>query len=145
MTVQSSTALYDAIKSGIQMTDSAEGDSDAIRAVVVLTDGQANQGATRMDSIVRLMSVSEVNIREFRGYENDSTAFDTSGKQVAKKEIIGSGLAISTRQPVQIFFIGIGDADMEVGRILSQATGAEFQGVADQDLAQLLEQFSKYF
>jgi Ca-activated chloride channel homolog len=145
MTVQSSTALYDAIKSGIQMTDSAEGDSDAIRAVVVLTDGQANQGVTRMDSIVRMMSVSEVNIREFRGYENDSTAFDTSGRPVAKKDILGSGLAMSTRHPVQVFFIGIGDADMEVGRILSQATGAEFQGVADQDLAQLLEQFSKYF
>ena len=37
------------------------------------------------------------------------------------------------------------DADMEVGRMLAQATGAEFQGVTDKDLAQLLEEFSKYF
>jgi len=41
---------------------------------------------------------------------------------------------------------GIGkDADMEVGRILAQATDAEFQGVTDKDLARLLEEFSKYF
>ena len=37
------------------------------------------------------------------------------------------------------------DADLEVGRILSQATGAEFLGVTEDDLAQVLEEFSKYF
>jgi hypothetical protein len=34
---------------------------------------------------------------------------------------------------------------MEVGRILAEATGAEFQGVAEEDLANVLEEFSKYF
>ena len=44
--VGGSTALYDAIKVGIEMTDLAGGDPDAIRALVVLTDGQATAGAT---------------------------------------------------------------------------------------------------
>ena len=39
------TALYDAIRAGIEMTDAAEGEEAAIRAVVVLTDGRANRGA----------------------------------------------------------------------------------------------------
>ncbi len=55
-------------------------------------------------------------------------------------------LAIETEHPVQIFFIGIGeDADLDVGRILAEATGAEFQGVSDEDLASVLAEYSKYF
>ena len=38
-----------------------------------------------------------------------------------------------------------GDADMDVGRILSQATGAAFRGVAEDDLAEVLQAFSQYF
>ena len=34
---------------------------------------------------------------------------------------------------------------MDVGRILAEATGAEFQGVTEDDLANVLEEFSKYF
>ena len=53
---------------------------------------------------------------------------------------------MATRHDIQIFFIGIGDdADLDVGRILAEATGAEFQGVAEKDLAAVLEEFSKYF
>jgi Mg-chelatase subunit ChlD len=143
--VQSNTALYDGIKTAIQQTDAAQGQTNAIRAVVVLTDGLANTGETRLDSLIKLMSRNEAPIQQFRGFEND-TAYDTSGRQVQRQDIIGTGLAIRTQHPVQIFFIGIGkDADMEVGRMLAQATGAEFQGVTDKDLAQLLEEFSKYF
>ena len=70
--------------------------------------------------------------------EGDSGGWTKMADQVPKTDIIGSGLAMPTRHPIQIFFIGIGsDADMEVGRMLAQATGAEFQGVADKDLAQL--------
>ena len=47
---------------------------------------------------------------------------------------------------VQVPYLGIGDdADVEVGRTLAQATGAEFQGVVEADLARLLEEFSKHF
>lgn len=141
-----STALYDATRVGIEMTDGASGEPDAIRAVVVLTDGHANRGQTQLDAIIKMMSRNEVGIRRFRGFESDLIAEEEGGRQVGKQDIIGSGLAVGTRYPIQIFFIGIGkDADMEVGRMLAQATGAEFQGVTEKDLAQLLEEFSKYF
>ncbi len=144
--VQGNTALYDAIKVSIGMTDGAAGEANAIRAVVVLTDGRANRRQTRLDNLVQMISRNELAIRQFRGFENDATAWEEGGGEVPKQDIIGNALAIKTAHPIQIFFIGIGkDADMEVGRMLAQATGAEFQGVMDKDLAQLLEEFSKYF
>ena len=48
------TALYDAIRAGIEMTDAAEGEKAAIRAVVVLTDGRANRGQTGMDDLIKM-------------------------------------------------------------------------------------------
>ena len=139
------TALYDAINAGIDMTASAAGEENAIRAVVVLTDGRANRGQTRLDDLVKMMSKNdETRIPEFGGFQNDTTAVDDRGRRVNKADVVGIGL--TSGSPVQIFFLGIGDdADMEVGRILAEATGAEFQGVSEEDLANVLEEFSKYF
>ena len=138
--------MYEAVKAGIKMTDGASYEADAIRAVVVLTDGQANEGGTKLDDLIRMMSSSELDIVQFRGFEDDSWARDEDGRQVAKEELSGTGLTVDTRYPVQIFFIGIGDdADLQVGRLLAEATGAEFQGVTEKDLANVLEEFSKYF
>jgi Ca-activated chloride channel family protein len=146
LSARGGTALYDAVKAGIEMTDSAPGAENAIRAVVVLTDGQANGGTTYLDNIIQMMSRNEIGIRQFRGFEGDVTASDENGSQVAKPDVIGTGLALKTKNPVQIFFIGIGkDADMEIGRMLAQATGAEFQGATEKDLGKVLETFSKYF
>jgi Ca-activated chloride channel family protein len=146
MKVQSNTALYDAVKEAIFMTDKAQGDENAIRGVVVLTDGRANHGDTRLDNLIQMISKNEVPIKQYSGFESDVSGWDANGNQVAKQNIIGYKLAITTSHPIQIFFIGIGsDADIEVGRMLAQATGAEFQGVTEKDLAQLLEEFSKYF
>jgi hypothetical protein len=44
-----------------------------------------------------------------------------------------------------VFFIGVGDADLEIGRIIAEATGAEFRGVTEEDLANVLAVFGKYF
>ena len=62
-------------------------------------------------------------------------------------DMIGAGLEVDTRHNgIKVFFIGIGDdADLEVGRMLAEATGAEFQGVTEDDLANLLEEFTGYF
>ena len=61
-------------------------------------------------------------------------------------EIIGYEQLIETRHPVQIFFLGIGDeADLQIGRILAEATSAEFQGVSENDLADVLEDYIIYF
>ena len=71
---------------------------------------------------------------------------DAWGAPVDFAEVVGVELALHTQHDVQIFFIGIGaDANLDVGRVLAQATGAEFQGVAEEDLATVLEEFSKYF
>jgi Ca-activated chloride channel family protein len=143
---QGSTALYDAIKAGIEMSDTAPGDPEAIRAVVVLTDGQANRGDTRLDDLIEMTSTREVDIVQFRGFDGDTGAEEEGGRQVSKREVIGTGMALNTSYPIQVFFIGIGeDADMQIGRMIAQATGAEFQGVTDKDLAQVLAEFSKYF
>lgn len=144
--VQNATVVYDGIKAGIQMTDEADGEANTIRAVVVLTDGHASPGQNRLNDLIIMTSLNEIGITQFGGLEGELWGLDKNGNQVPKTEIVGSGLAMSTHHPVQIFFIGIGsDADMEVGRMLAEATGAEFQGVPDQDLANLLEEFSKYF
>ena len=59
MKAKGGTALYDGIKRGIEMTDAATGDANAIRGVVVLTDGQANQGNVRIDELINMMSNDE--------------------------------------------------------------------------------------
>jgi Ca-activated chloride channel family protein len=139
------TALYDAIQESIQMTDAAPGEPDAIRGVVVLTDGQATAGETQLDDLIQMISRDEVAIQRCTGF-GGSQPLDAKGRSVAIDQIIGSSLAIETHHPVQIFFIGIGDgAHMEIGRLLAEATGAEFQGTAEDDLAEVLEEFSKYF
>ena len=144
--VSGSTALYEAIKDAIYMTDAAKGDSDAIRGVVVLTDGRANEGQTRLDNLIQMMSRNEIPIRQFGGLQYDPSPVDERGARVAKEDVVGTGLAVKTRHPIQIFFIAIGeDADIQVGRMLAEATGAEFQGVTEEDLASVLEEFSKYF
>ena len=84
--------------------------------------------------------------RERPGCEGDPPPLDASNRGITKEGVIGVTLALRTQYPVQIFFIAIGDdADLDAGRVLAQATGAEFQGVAEEDLARVLEEFSKYF
>lgn len=46
---------------------------------------------------------------------------------------------------VQVFFVSFGDADVHIGRILAQATGAEYQGSTEEDLANVIEELSGYF
>ena len=47
---------------------------------------------------------------------------------------------------IQIFVVGIGeDSDVEVGRILAEATGAQFQDISEEDLANLIEELTGYF
>ena len=141
------TALYEAIKTGIEMTDAAVGAEEAIRGVVVLTDGRANRCNVRLHDLIKMeSSIEEAKIPIFGGCENDPPAVDDAGRRVEKVDMIGAEPAIDTVHDIQVFFIGIGDdADLEVGRMLAEATGAEFQGVSEDDLANVLEEFSGYF
>ena len=93
-----------------------------------------------------MTSRSEGPITDFAGFEKDKAATDADGRQVAKADLIGASLKLKTLHAgVQVFFIGVGDADIQVGRVLAEATGAEFQGATEKDLAAILEAFSKYF
>lgn len=144
LSAQGGTALYDAIAAAVRQSDSARGPADAIRGVVVLTDGQANQGRTRLDDIVQLASRAELTV-SMSGYV-DQYATNSRGERVDLSEVSASALALPTEYPVQIFFIGIGgDADLEIGRLLSQGTGADFAGVTESDIASAVEEFSRYF
>lgn len=144
MKARGETALHEAIKKGVEMTDAAEGPEEAIRGVVVLTDGRANRCETRLDQIIDMESTTEVDISVFTGCEK--LAIDVNGNSVEKWDVIGSGLAMDTEHPIQIFYIGIGDdADLDVGRMLAGATGGEFQAASEDDLAQVLAEFAKYF
>ena len=91
-------------------------------------------------------SINEVPIQRCEGMVDQLVCRDEVGRGVSIQDVIGNSLAIETDHPIQIFFIGIGDdADLDVGRMLAEATGAEFQGVAEDDLAEVFEEFSKYF
>jgi hypothetical protein len=50
-----------------------------------------------------------------------------------------------TNHNVQVFFVGFGEADIQIGRILAEATGAEYHGATEKDLAEILEVLGKYF
>ena len=145
MRARGETALYEAIKAGIEMTAAAPGEKDATRAVVVLTDGLANVCQTRLDDIIEMGSRFEAPILSFSGCQDAPPARDKQGRSVNTDELFGTGLAIEPPNPVQVFFIGIGDADLNIGRLLSEATGAEYQGATEKDLANVLEEFSGYF
>ena len=112
----------------------------------ILTDGPANHGRVRLDDLVRMMSRDEVAIREISGFQKDGAARDVHGRGVARADVVGTRLVLVTRHPVQVFFIGIGnDTNVEIGRGLAEATGAEFRGVTEADLANVLAEFGKYF
>jgi Ca-activated chloride channel family protein len=146
MRAQGGTGLYDAIKAGIEMSDAAGLDDEAPRGVVVLTDGRANNGKTALHDLITMMSRSETPIETLAGFEADNFAVEQGGRQVSKSDVHGTALKLSTRHRVYVFFIGIGsDADMDVGRLLAEATGAGFQGATEQDLAKVIEEFGKYF
>ena len=112
---------------------------------MVLTDGKANQGAA-LDTIIRMTSKEERAIRSCPGFENSPTCTDDSGRTVKPADLIGTELAATTRHPIHIFFVGIGgDADLEVGRVLAEATHSTYRATTDKNLADVLETFGKYF
>jgi hypothetical protein len=140
------TALYDAIRAGIEMTDAVPGGDNDIRAVVVLTDGVATGGNAGLTDVVRLSSRDERPIPRFGGFSASPDPAEEDGRRVPKRDLMGTGLAMETQHRILIFFVGIGkDADMEIGRMLAEATGATFEGAAEKDLAAVLQAFGRYF
>jgi Mg-chelatase subunit ChlD len=143
------TALYDAVKRGIELTDAAPGDDGATRAVVVLSDGAATAGDACLDDLVT-MAIGEERVTRYCGMRDGSGANPldvprSADGEVAPEDVRGDELRLDTDHDVQVFFLGFGDADVNIGRILAQATDAEYQGQTDEDLAALIEALSGYF
>lgn len=139
------TALYDAVLEGVRMADAAPADPDAVRGVVVLTDGKSNAGQP-LHSVVRLMSTDEKPVRTCTGFDSEAGCRDETGKLFTRDNLVGVGLAEGTRHPVHIFYVGIGkDADLDVGRVLAEATGAAYQGTTEKSLSAVVETFGTYF
>jgi Ca-activated chloride channel family protein len=115
------TALYDAVKQAVILSDKADPAAKATRAIVVLSDGESNSGTASQNDIVSLRPGT------------------TSGAEAEYQ------LAVPHDHAVQIFFIGFGDADINIGRIMAQATGAEYQSSTNEDLAAVIDEFGAYF
>ena len=143
------TALYDAVRRAVELTDQAPGDAGTTRAVVVLSDGAATAGGP-LDQLVSMQSDDEVSIASYSGLVDDAGAeqgvpVDERGREVPVEEVNGVALLMPHDHDVQAFFLGFGESDLQVGRILAEATGAEYQGQTDEDLAAVIEALSGYF
>ena len=136
------TALYDAIGRAIEVTDAAVGDPRATRAVVVLSDGAATAGRC-LDTLVAMTTDDEEDVASFCAI--DDARPRTASGPVPLPEVSGVELLPDLDHEVQVFFVGFGDAEMDIGRILAEATDAEFQGSTDADLAAVIEELGGYF
>jgi hypothetical protein len=146
MRAQGNTAVYSALKDAIQMTDDADADPDATRGVVILTDGRANRGVPLHD-IINVMSRNEERLSVCTGFDDVlGCGVTANSAQVPKQEVLGVSMALRTKHPIHIFYVGIGgDADLEIGRMLAEATHSAYRGTTAGILASVLEAFGKYF
>ena len=143
MSASGNTALYDAVAHAVSITDAVVGDPRATRAVVVLSDGAATEGICLHD-IVSMSSRNEVPVTYFCGKDGDRPT-DDKGSHLDVSEVVGEALRLPHENDVQVFFLGFGASDAHIGRILAQATGAEYQGSTEEDLASVIEELSGYF
>ncbi|MFL6203799.1 MAG: extracellular solute-binding protein [Acidimicrobiales bacterium] len=142
--VKGNTALYDAIARAVDLTDRADAPPGATRAVVVLSDGQANAGRC-LDRIVN-MAHGEDRIATYCGRTDDQPPRDENGAAVSPHEVDGLSLAQDVaHDDLRVFFVGFGQADVNVGRILAGATKADFQTSTEDGLAAVIEALSGYF
>ena len=150
MEADGSTALYDAVAQAVELTDAATGPPGATRAVVVLSDGQATEGEMCLHELVRMATKGEEPVVRFcgimgRGDVDPVVRRGDGTTTVPRSSVVGEELALAHTSPVQVFFLGFGEADIDVGRILAQATSAEYQGSTQDDLAAVIETLSGYF
>lgn len=128
------TAMYEAIKTGLELADDYEGVSrEAIRGVVLLSDGVANAGSVGISGLLKLTDRSERDVRlEFP----DSASL---------KNLVASGLAITPKNTVHVFSVGVGEADWEALRLVAEGSGGVVVRSDENGLGPVLERFSKYF
>jgi Mg-chelatase subunit ChlD len=140
---QGDTALYDAVRRGVALSDEASGDEGATRAVVVLSDGYATTGGP-LDRLIEMIDTRTEARVSWTGIQ-DAPPSTESDENLSKRRVRGDQLLVETGHPVQIFFVGFGEADIDVGRVLAQSTSGEYVGSTDQDLAAVIADLGPYF
>lgn len=139
------SALYDAIGEAIHMADAAPAEPSAIRGVVVLAGGRASAGGALQD-LIRMASRDGRAIGLCPALARDDSCLDEEGGPVPKSQAMGLRLTSDTQHPVGVYFIGIGDnVDLDVGRLIAEATGSHFVGTTVDDLSTVVKIFSEYF
>jgi hypothetical protein len=81
------------------MSDSAPGDPDAIRSIIVITDGKATGGDTRLDDLVEMITTEEFPVTEWSGFD-DSMPTVAGAIGALPAEVIGASLKLETEYPV---------------------------------------------
>ncbi len=126
-----STALYDALKSAIQMADAYPVSGDAIRAVLLLSDGESNAGTIRLCDLIQLQDDREV---------------DLGCPGATGKNVRGAGTVLLTQRHVGVFSIAYGkDADLDTLRVISQGTNGVSTTADPKNIKAVLETFGRYF
>jgi Ca-activated chloride channel homolog len=139
------SALYDAIREAVSMTDAAPAEPNAIRGVVVLVGGEATNGAPLSD-LIGMITHDGKAIRECHAFERNVACVDEAGRAVTLQDAVGTDLLMQTQHPIKIFFIPSGDrTDPRIGCLLAQATRTDFSCATPGSLAAVLAQYGEYF
>ncbi|MBI3964410.1 MAG: substrate-binding domain-containing protein [Chloroflexi bacterium] len=132
------TALYEAVHRGVNLADTYTGvPGEAIRGVVLLSDGEANAGQVGLSDFIRVQDRQERDVRV--GVQGGP----------ALAGYLGAGFVSQPRNPTHIFSVGVGEADWEVLRIFAETSGGVVvratESKGSSGLVEVLERFSKYF
>ncbi len=145
--VGSGSDLFDAIAQGINMAATAPAPEKSIRGVVVLAGGPANSGSSLSLSELVKMAAGGKQIRTCRGFEGETQCIDEDGRTVDRSAVTGVPSTTDGAAAIKVYFIGIGmsDTDLQVGRILAEATRSNFVGTTVKDLSAVVGVFKGYF
>jgi len=136
MQPSSGSVLFGAVTEAVEMAARAPVPERAIRGVVVLAGGPASSGAYLSD-LVKMASPGGKDVGSCRGFEREAQCGDENGEPVDRAQIKGVRLTAEGGEAIKVYFIGIGmnPADLDVGRILAEATRSNFVGTTADDLA----------
>ena len=143
--VSGGSDLFDAIGHGIDMAATAPAPEKSIRGVVVLAGGPATSGSPLSD--LAKMTAGGKQIGICRGFEGETQCIDADGRSVDRSAVTGVPSTTYGAAAIKVYFIGIGmnDTDLQVGRILAEATRSNFVGTTVKDLSTVVGVFKGYF
>ncbi|TAK21268.1 MAG: VWA domain-containing protein [Chloroflexota bacterium] len=144
--VSGGSDLFGAISAAVEMAAAAPVSGRAIRGVVVLAGGGATTGR-HLDDLVMMASHDGKEIATCRGFVGDTQCIDEVGRSVDRTNVRGLRLIADGGRSIKVYFIGIGmdESELNVGRILAEATGSQLAGATSENLATVVGVFKGYF